>query len=342
MKTFIILIVFLSALVSAFGQVVPQALPQTTPQVNCPATEDILYFSNWKDASVSKICAVPGFPVVPLFSGAPGVQKTIATFDAMYAFSSGKVYVYRMYPDGGIFLDSSRIFGGGFAHEVDEANSNFTLQFPYEAEAYKVFAYPGGYSYSQPANPLYHDIRGRCMPVVEAGIESCLDPSRWLVWIPGVSPFGYNDWSHPISLFANQQPVNLATDGTDLFVTLGTKYEFPSTPTPGPVTPTSTTFGKLARVHTRSGNLNTEVLVDNVDIQSDLSQDRLAVSQKGVYFISTVHSGDKAYPVLSFYSFKLKTVMPILAGTSEDFFSALSLAPKPQVNAATSPTNTAR
>lgn len=316
---------------TAHGRVLstpPQSLPTVSaaPILECGWDEDRVLYSNWGDSTINAICVNPKEGKTRsaiLFSGAPGIQKILPLSGGdFYAISYAKAYKFVQNPwYGQRQVQSWRIFGGGFAFNADPIYSNelgkwsetsLSFRFPWEKEGTKFWLNGDGSLFS---SPLETDPRLGCILSAEFKFyEYCLDPRTWTVFRPEKTPVGTR-WGFGTEFFSGRQPVNMVVGGDKLFVSLGTKYHGQSVELGRIVA-----LGYGGRV---GDTIIEETVIYNLDVVTNLSQDRLVAGQNGLYFIS--RSSDRR-DSLWFYSFKTGELTHILSGREGEMLSGLAVA----------------
>jgi len=230
-------------------------------------------------------------------------------------------------------VDSWKTLGGAFVS--DPVFNNITLRFPWDGEIYSALLLTTNVAVTnQQAVPFRDSNKLNCAftAATPARREFCLNPAGWYVFQPRTT-FAGPDYQDGQVLFAEQHPVNIATGpvqaGERLFVTMGTIYDYPDTPTPGPTSPISKTLGNLTVVYPGfADSYTTDILAPSQDIMDDLGQQRLAASGRGVYFIRLNNVVGTVVPQVAYYSFAAKKVIPVIEGDLDSFFSGLAVLPQ--------------
>ncbi len=317
-----------------FAQSTPQppavpAPPSTLAAAQfCP--DDTLYFANWNFGMANKLCVTEGASpkLLSSFYGVYGAQKIFPLGpDSFYAVGFGKAYKLTADPNYGTQYESWRVPGGGFVFNPNPNpwEQSLSFHFPSEYDGLKVYFNWQGRTWNE---PLPFEDRFRCASVVQAssGYEFCLSPAEGHIFQPlPKTPFD-RPYSDGKVLLAGRQPVNMVAQGDSVYVTLGTRYDCPTTPSVGPVN-CAVIPGKLIALRPQGAGVVEEVLVEGIDVLNDAYQNRLAISSQGLYFITTMRQGNAGVPVIGFYSFRTRGTSLIIAGNEGDFFSALTVVP---------------
>ncbi len=336
---------FAMAIAVVFAQDVPTPAPapvinQTPQPVSGSATTSAPFFCPpfmdkvWlvDNTNFQELCFAEGAQAFSrtLFQETGGGYQQIAVIDptSFYAYrTDGKILRY----DGGSGARNIfhwRTYGGGVIVGSDPTNSSVDIRLPFDGEMYRFYLYPG-------VNPVPQQLftgamdqaRMFCGQTVQTVTkkELCVNVGGSFVWQPRPTIAGPDYSPGQLStLFDKQSPVNLAVLSETFYVTLGTQYVYPDNPSPGPVPPSAIIPGKLVSVvENFDGTDNIVTLLDNIDIGTDAMSQRMAVSNRGVYFVEQAHRGTDLVNRLSFYSFATKKVTPLY--DSVNYISAIAV-----------------
>lgn len=331
---------------TAHGQSAP--VPTAPPSVALPPTigtlpfcnseQEQVFFSNLGNGTVNAVCFGEGqqSPARPevVIPRASGVTKIFPLSGGdFYAVSGDRVYRYYQYPYDTQKVRSWRIFGGipfnpdqvhlernsdGYEYSWQEIGLSF--RFPWEKEGSRFALNGDGTSFNQ---PITGDSRMGCVSVVTLGsYEYCLDPKTSSIFRPDRNPFASpNNWSYGgTEFFVGRKPIEMVAgpdrDGKEqLYVSLAGEGRIVA----------------LGYDGGRSGNeLAEKTILYNFDIISDMYQNRLAVTKRGMYFINRAGAagtaGLKFRDEVWFLSFKTNRVTPITAGQEGEMLSGLAVA----------------
>lgn len=293
---------FAALLAAAVLNAQPTATPNQAPQPIqnivlptvqfCPPNTTVLMFSDWNSRTVRELCddgSIPARQRVVLSNASQVTQVIPVSSNSFYAYGgTGKLTFYVDYGQfGGVNISQWRIPGGGFVVGTDNYSVLFNSPWDDEAQQ-RISLYGSGYYYSDSNHPSAAP--SSCGPAVRfktLGDELCINPRQWAVLFAKSSLFGGPDYDHAQFLFGGEQPVNLAGFGDTVYLTLGNRYEGPENSVPGQLSTVS--FGKLVAIRTTfEGKIDTQLVLGNLDIETDLSQQRLAVNGDTVYLIEGV------------------------------------------------------
>lgn len=166
-------------------------------------------------------------------------------------------------------------------------------------------------------DPLKDDPRLGCVSLVKLkSYEYCLDSKTGSVFRPEANPFGTR-WGYGAEFFAGRMPVSMAVspDGGKLYVSLGTRRSGESVE-----------LGRIVSLQYggRAGDtLNEDLVIYNLDVLPDMLQDRIAVGQNGLYFISRSGGRDSIWLIDA----KTGALMNVLSGKEGETLSGLAVAP---------------
>ncbi|OGN12872.1 MAG: hypothetical protein A3C71_01080 [Candidatus Yanofskybacteria bacterium RIFCSPHIGHO2_02_FULL_43_15c] len=303
----------------------------------CNSGEARLMYASWGDSTVRAVCfseseQKTGRSEV-MMTNAPGVSHVFPLGEDFYAVSWNKVYRFYQYPWDGNQVRSWRTFGGvpfdpdpvscaddPYYGRTCWGEAGLSFRFPWEKEGTKFSLNGDGTSFTR---PLANDPWLACISrAVFKGYEYCLDSRTWAVIRPNPHPFSSTAWLGTTDFFTNRQSINMATNGERLFVSLTSE---------GRIVALSYTGGRFGN------ELAEETVVNNVGILADAYQNRLAVSQTGLYFVHRVVSGGGVTAGLNgvtsykdevwFFQFRTGRVMQILSGRDGETLSGLSVSP---------------
>ena len=303
---------------------VPSVNRPPAPNSNIPLSfcdGDRVVFSKMREGTINTVCNSLDDKVGKtevMISGATWVQNTFPALNGdLYAVSHGKVYKYIQYTFEGPRVQSWRVFGGGgvpFNPDPQRCESNeygtfcwqergLSFRFPWDKEVEQLFLYDDGAFYKAPT--VKKQEFGYMKSERLGSFEYYLDSKTGTVFRPNKNIFS-GAWQGGEEFFSRRGPVNMVVGGADkLYVSLATEGKIVS----------------LAYTGRHAGEVVEETVVYNLGVIEDRNQDRLAISSRGLYFISRSANTDSIW----FYNFKTGSISLVFAGSVSEELSGLSI-----------------
>lgn len=279
MRTLSIALIFLATLVAASAQ---PTTPVPTTAATCDPSADKVLVAEWNSSQVRTLCAdYTGAVNTTASVWSPSVRQILPLGNALLTYSTSGRLRWHTPEQTWMWL----MPGNGRLR--NEQGVGFTLADRWEREKLRIGLWASGYYQADPI-PMTSADFCTSSATTSQGIGVCVDGFNKAVTLSRQTDFAGNREERRLEL--EQYPVGAMSVGDKLYVVLATEQIYPPCDQPmcAPGDPISVLPGKILEIGFGYGQAEPTqtVLLDRLNIQSNVDLNRMAGGNNSIYFVS--------------------------------------------------------